>query len=86
MLADGILLIRVFAVYPPRLLSKLLQLVVYGPIVLVKIARLVNCLIYAVRWASKTAENTTLALQAGQDAWNSPSPKIEWVLMLFDTS
>ena len=84
--ADTILLLRVIAVYPPRLLSKASIAAVYGPVSVIKVARLVNIVMFAVHWASQLGDNPTSIFQAGQDAWNSPFPKIEWMFMLFDNS
>ena len=86
MLSEFILLLRVLAVYPPRRLSRRSIAAVYGPIAVLKTARLINNIIFAVRWVESATGDSRNVLEAGQASWSLPFTKIEWFLMLFDTS
>ena len=86
MFSDFILLLRVVAVYPPRQLPILQVFGVYTPIAVLKLARLVNSIVFARQWIISALDDANNVLQAGQAAWNGPFAKIEWFLMLFDTS
>ena len=87
MFADAILLLRVFVVYPPDRLSRNRCLVVYGPIILLKTARIVNFVLYTVRTVRVLTHTEGLIDQAAEDyAFGSPLVRTEWCLMLCDTS
>lgn len=87
MFTDAILIIRVLAVYPPMTLSLARRICVYGPICIFKLARLGNSIAFVVRWIQGVRSNASGGVfQLGQASFNTPFPKIEWVLMLVDTS
>ena len=86
MLSEFILLLRVFAVYPMRRLSWHSVAVIYGPIAVLKTARLINDVMFAVHWVDSARDDSRNVLEAGQASWSLPFTKIEWFLMLFDTS
>ncbi|KAI0324813.1 hypothetical protein GY45DRAFT_1262112 [Cubamyces sp. BRFM 1775] len=83
--SESILVFRVVAVYPLRFMWWPKRILVYGPIIAFKGARIANTVIFIVRWVqlNKHAYNP---LQTGQDAWNLPNVKIEWILQFLDMS
>lgn len=82
--AEVVLLFRVVAVYPPRILSWRRRVLIYGPIVAFKTSRFINSMIFIARWV-QLKKNTVNPLLTGQEAWDLPNTKIEWVVQLFDT-
>lgn len=86
MLTQSILLIRVFAVYPPRLLSWPRILLIYTPIVALKIARIVNIVIFVIHINNSIVGNPYGGLDAGPVSWSLPYAKVEWFLQVFDDS
>ncbi|KAI0324277.1 hypothetical protein GY45DRAFT_1216088, partial [Cubamyces sp. BRFM 1775] len=83
--AELILVIRVVAVYPPFFMSWFRRILVYAPIALLKTARIVNIVAFLVQWV-RLNKHTYNPLQTGQDAWNLPNVKIEWILQFLDMS
>lgn len=83
--AELVLLFRVVAVYPPCMLSWRRKVLIYGPIVAFKTSRLINAVIFIERWV-QLKKNTVNPLMTGQEAWDLPNAKIEWVVQLFDTT
>ncbi|KAI0655750.1 hypothetical protein C8Q70DRAFT_923124 [Cubamyces menziesii] len=83
--SESILVFRVVAVYPPRFMWWPKRLLVYGPIIAFKGGRIANIVVFIVRWVqlNRHAYNP---LQTGQDAWNLPNVKIEWILQFLDMS
>ncbi|KAH9900667.1 hypothetical protein C8Q73DRAFT_637606 [Cubamyces lactineus] len=83
--SESILVFRVVAVYPPRYMPWSKRLLVYGPIIAFKGGRIANTVVFIVRWVqlNRHAYNP---LQTGQDAWNLPNVKIEWILQFLDMS
>ena len=81
--SESILVFRVVAVYPPRFMWWPKRLLVYGPIIAFKGGRIANIVVFIVRWVqlNKHAYNP---VQTGQDAWNLPNAKIEWILQFLD--
>ncbi|KAF7348984.1 hypothetical protein MVEN_01419400 [Mycena venus] len=85
-LIDGILLLRIYAVYPYARTSSLKFCFFMGVPILTMIARLINAAIFLARFV-KTI-NTSRDEYAGEAlqvlAFHLPSIKIEWALQLFD--
>ncbi len=79
---QAILLFRVVAAYPPRLLNWNRRFLIYGPFIVLLIARLINASICVAKIAQgvHTLANTFLASQL---EWDLPYPKVEWFLQLF---
>lgn len=86
MLTQSILLIRVYAVYPPRVLSWPRILLIYAPIVALKIARIVNIIIFVIHINDNIKGNPFGGLDAGPVSWSLPYAKVEWFLQVFDDS
>ncbi|KAI0351191.1 hypothetical protein OH77DRAFT_1429988 [Trametes cingulata] len=84
MFAELVLLFRVVAVYPPRVLSWRKVILIYTPIVAVKMARVANEAIFIAKWVDLT-KHTVNPLLTGQEAWSLPYAKVEWFLQFFDT-
>ncbi|KAL1937372.1 hypothetical protein VTO73DRAFT_13778 [Trametes versicolor] len=82
--AELVLLFRVVAVYPPRILSWRNRILIYVPIVAFKVARIVNAAVFISRWV-RLKKDTINPLLTGQEAWSLPNPKIEWFVQFFDT-
>ncbi|EJF60337.1 hypothetical protein DICSQDRAFT_147987 [Dichomitus squalens LYAD-421 SS1] len=80
-MADFVLLLRVYAVYPPHRLSPVTRSAIYGPLVLMKVARLVNMIMYGVNMGT-----TTEPVAAEFRAWATPEAKIAWFLQTFDNT
>lgn len=83
-LIDTILIVRLFAVYPPRSISWPRRCVVFGPPITFKIIRTANLIVFLVKWTKfiKTGESP---LFAGQVLWgDQPWTKIEWFFQVCD--
>ena len=89
---DLLLLLRVVAVYPPRRLRAIPLMAVYAPILLLNVGRFVNIVIFCVQWIGRFAAawrdgaSNDAIYQSAQAGWSGPFAKIEWFLMLLDTS
>ncbi|PIL26415.1 hypothetical protein GSI_12172 [Ganoderma sinense ZZ0214-1] len=85
---QGILILRVRAVYPLNTLSRTRLVAIYGPIALFKLARIANMayLIFRFRQAINDAGglSTNTIFTVSQAVWTFPSTKAEWFLQLFD--
>ena len=80
-----ILLVRIVAVYPPRTLTWTGWLLVYGTLIVLVAARLVNMSL-AFNEIVGGARRSASALVVGEIAWKSPYAKAEWFLQLsYDT-
>ncbi|KAI0669089.1 hypothetical protein C8Q78DRAFT_958983, partial [Trametes maxima] len=84
MFAELILLFRVVAVWPPRALSWRTRLAVYVPVIVFKVARIVNDAMFIAKWV-QLKRHTVDPLLTGQEAWSLPNAKVEWFLQFFDT-
>ncbi|PFH45066.1 hypothetical protein AMATHDRAFT_72036 [Amanita thiersii Skay4041] len=84
---ETILMFRILAVYPYHATSKWLFTLIFLPLTLLKIARLVNISIYIKHYLDilNSFEDPIIA---GQVAWSSvgPNPKIEWILQVVDNT
>ncbi|EJF58933.1 hypothetical protein BD309DRAFT_208803 [Dichomitus squalens] len=87
-LADTVLLLRVFTVYRPSQMTTKCIAAIYGPISMVKIARMVVEIVFVVRWSRAIAGGAVGSniLIVGQIAWRTPYVKAAWVLQLADSS
>ena len=84
--AESILLIRVIAVYPPRTLPLITAIAIYTPVVVFKVARLINIIMYMVWWIRAVGGKVDNILLVGQEAWGGAFYKIEVILGLLDMS
>ncbi|KAI0365824.1 hypothetical protein BV20DRAFT_1056099 [Pilatotrama ljubarskyi] len=82
---ESILVFRVVAAYPPRLMSWRRCIAIYFPIAAFKISRLVINIIFAVTWIN-LVKHSADPLVAGEFGWNSAFTKVEWFLQVFDTT
>ena len=80
---QGILLIRLVAVYRPSEMPWGQCLAIYAPIVAFKIARLVNAGLATQHLLSHTPPNAGVIV-AAQIVWGTKYIKVEWFLQLFD--
>lgn len=80
---QGILLVRLIGVYPPKDNTKKKNLAIYVPVVAFKIARLVNAS-YATRDLINHTPDTLGVIGAAQLVWGTKYVKVEWFLQLFD--
>ncbi|KAK7453541.1 hypothetical protein VKT23_011821 [Stygiomarasmius scandens] len=85
-LADSILLLRVWALFPLQTTPPLLMAFIFGVPVFLKIARFINATIYLAAYARDVQAWT--AAQGGSILVTSslPSVKIEWFLQVFDNA
>lgn len=77
---QSILIIRVLAVYPPRMLSWVRNLLIYGPFIALSIARIVNMALFLNNVARDIrlshADSTTISFYA----LRRPNGKAEWIM------
>ncbi|EJF60328.1 hypothetical protein DICSQDRAFT_63176, partial [Dichomitus squalens LYAD-421 SS1] len=85
---QAILVLRVLAAYPPKSLPPSRRLVIYGPIIIFKLARFANLIYMAVRLEQLIQAGGGLSSNSvftvSQAVWTLPSAKAEWFLQLFD--
>ncbi|KAI0365823.1 hypothetical protein BV20DRAFT_1056098 [Pilatotrama ljubarskyi] len=87
LLTGSVLLFRVRTEHPPRRLSWLRWVFLYGPIIVIKLARLVVLVAIAVSWTSNT-QNLPGAVQGGLDALSAVNrlpTQVKWALQVADT-
>ncbi|KAI9065226.1 hypothetical protein FKP32DRAFT_1568348 [Trametes sanguinea] len=82
---ESILILRVYAVYPPWYLTRSVRAAVYGPIVVFKATRIAISVSFIVQW-QKMLRDSTDPLQTAAAAWRTPFTKCEWILQLLDNS
>ena len=75
---QSILLIRILAVYPPRVLTWKKNLVVYGVLAVVLTARIINMGVYLNQIFSELRKSMDVFV-----AWKSAFVRVEWFLQLF---
>lgn len=80
---ESILFFRLLVVYPPRLISRRLACGIYIPLVLFKVARLVNEIVFIVNFTISTAGATT-SPEISRLTAERVEPKIEWVIQVLD--
>ncbi|PIL26381.1 hypothetical protein GSI_12138 [Ganoderma sinense ZZ0214-1] len=80
---QGILLVRLVSVYPPKSNSRQQNLVIYIPVVAFKVARLVNAS-YATHDLIGHLPDSLGVIAAAQFIWRTKYVKVEWFLQLFD--
>ncbi|KAF8217224.1 hypothetical protein K438DRAFT_1558570 [Mycena galopus ATCC 62051] len=83
-LIDGILLLRIYAVYPYARTPRLTFYFVMGVPILTMIARLINAAIFLSRFVKTIHAHTDAGEAQEALAFHLPSIKIEWSLQLFD--
>ncbi|KAJ8078441.1 hypothetical protein PM082_012723 [Marasmius tenuissimus] len=83
---DCILAFRLYAVYPPRTTKKPLLALIFLPIILFKIARLTNLLVFIVQYAIECAGVSDLEANIlFQQIWDhGVATKIEWIAQVVD--
>ncbi|PIL26376.1 hypothetical protein GSI_12132 [Ganoderma sinense ZZ0214-1] len=80
--AESVLIFRVVAVYPPHILSRTRRLALYGPIVLLKVTRVINAFYFIHLLLGGPHAQDPYALI--QSIWRVPNGKLEWFLQLVD--
>nr|VWP02054.1 Uncharacterized protein [Ganoderma boninense] len=81
---ESVLILKVVAVYPPRLLSGTRCLALYLPIALLKAARVTNAAYFIyLLLQGPHAQN---ALSLAEFVWHMPNGKVEWLMQLIDDS
>ncbi|KAK6997311.1 hypothetical protein R3P38DRAFT_2563560 [Favolaschia claudopus] len=86
LLIDCILAFRLYVVYPPRTTSNLQLAIIFIPIVLLKVARTANLIIFMVKFAAAIlVPDSASAVADFQALWDhAPWTKIEWILQVVD--
>lgn len=83
---DCILAFRLYIVYPPKTTSKAQLTIIFVPILIFKIVRTVNLIVFMARFgkALLRPESTIIYFQTlwGTAPWTNL--KIEWILQVFD--
>ena len=82
--AESVLILKVIAVYPSRLLSGTRCLALYLPIALMKTARVTNASYFICMLLRGPRAQNALAL--AESVWHMPNAKVEWLLQLLDDS
>ncbi|KAI0691628.1 hypothetical protein C8Q76DRAFT_634448 [Earliella scabrosa] len=85
-LADSVLLVRVVTVYPLHALPPFYRVIVYAPIASIKTFRLIIDIMFIAAWSRAVFDHGYSPFDAGQHAWNTPFPKIAWLLQLLDST
>ena len=85
-LVDTILLIRLVSVYPPSYIGKKIFGAMLALPVLLKIARVVNLILFIKALANATKDPATANILIGQIWEHAPYLKIEWFAQLFDNT
>ncbi|TFK37248.1 hypothetical protein BDQ12DRAFT_632665, partial [Crucibulum laeve] len=80
---DSILLFRVFSVFPLSGTRKRLWFSIFIPLILLKIARITNVVVFMVDYAHRT-QSLNSSAQLGPISRSLPEPKIGWGLQLAD--
>ena len=83
--SDAILLIRVYAAYPPKCLSRGRMLAVYCPSILLKTGWLINLIIYATKLHQIQRAGGVMSLKNWIEGWELPAAKTILFLGAFDT-
>jgi hypothetical protein len=75
---DCILALRLYIVYPRHLTPHSLLVLIFAPIILLKLVRVVNCTYYLIRFRAKIAEGNPSIWYPFQSLWReTPCLKIE---------
>ncbi|KAJ7830399.1 hypothetical protein B0H13DRAFT_1514563, partial [Mycena leptocephala] len=82
---ESILLFRLLAVYPPSRTPRLVLYSIFGPLLLLKLGRIINAIIFFTEITS-LAHQFPSSIAAAQVAWDRPGDKIEWILQVLDNS
>ncbi|KAI0742305.1 hypothetical protein C8Q80DRAFT_1108373 [Daedaleopsis nitida] len=86
-LSDCVLLLRVAAVYPPRVIPLRRSVAIYVPTALIKAARILIDILFIVDWArAVSGYDRDSPFEASQEAWDTPLPKLAWFLQLVDSA
>ncbi|KAH9856088.1 hypothetical protein C2E23DRAFT_882219 [Lenzites betulinus] len=87
LLTESVLVFRVTAMRPPRGLSWPWRTLIYGPIIVLKVARLVVLIAIAISWI-ENAKGLPAPIQGGLDAFtaiNKLPSQLRWALQVMDT-
>ena len=82
--AQGILLVRLVAAYPPTSNSRKQNLLIYIPVVGFKLARLANAAFASDELIHHLVVDSLDVIRASKFVWGTKYVKIEWFLQLFD--
>jgi len=87
-LVEMILLVRLTAVYPFLQTPKRLWFSIFIPLALLKLARLVNNIVFVVQYVEYLqGPGAGNPITNAQKAWDShPGTKIEWILQVIDNA
>lgn len=77
---QSVLIVRVVAVYPPRLLSSARCMLIYGAFAALSIARIVNMTIFLDSVSKEMSRTGADTLTISKYAFDLPNGKIEWIL------
>jgi hypothetical protein len=80
------LLLRVWAVYPPRTTTRTFTISIFAFPVLVKLTRLAVLIVFAARWKVDVNKNSDIFLAAEITLKKYPLSKVEWVLQILDNT
>jgi len=80
---DSILLFRVLAVFPPRRTPFATLCAIFGPLILLKIGRIANVIVFLVDFVEKTSTARSLS-QLSVVSPTLAGPKIGWALQIVD--
>ncbi|KAF7303032.1 hypothetical protein MKEN_01266500 [Mycena kentingensis (nom. inval.)] len=83
---DCILAYRLYVIYPPRSTPRTLTCIIFIPVLLFKVARLTNLVLFIIAFTHALLNpNPITAFQEFQVIWNREAwTKIEWFLGMFD--
>ncbi|KAJ6519120.1 hypothetical protein C8R45DRAFT_13220 [Mycena sanguinolenta] len=83
---DCILALRLYVVYPPRNTSRLQLAIIFIPLIVFKIVRTTNLIIFMVKFAHAIlTPDATTAVKSFEQLWDhAPWTKIEWIMQVFD--
>lgn len=85
-LVDTILLIRLVSVYPPSFVGRRIFGTMLALPVLLKIARVINLILFIKALADATKNPATANILIGEIWEHAPYLKIEWFAQLFDNT
>ncbi|KAM5539667.1 hypothetical protein V8D89_006776 [Ganoderma adspersum] len=79
---QSVLIIRVVAVYPPRMLSWTRCMLIYGTFAALSVARIVNMTLYLDKVSKEISRTNADTLTISAYAFSIPNGKIEWILQM----
>jgi hypothetical protein len=80
------LLLRVYAVYPPRTTSRRLIFLLFAFPIAIKVARLAVLILFSVEWRKDVSKGTDIFAAAELTLKKYPLSKVEWSLQIVDNA